>query len=132
MDPGGRTSEAAPAYLAAGAEPFAFAALWEEWHPPEGKATRSTTTVTTTPNESIAPVHNRMPVILTTERGACWLDHTADPLELLALLVPYEGERVMAPASPLVNSPAIEGPLLALPPSVSANSGAANENSEHS
>ena len=48
-------------------EPFAFAGLWETWQPPEGDLVRSCTIITTTPNDLMAPIHDRMPVILREE-----------------------------------------------------------------
>ena len=47
-------------------EPFAFAGLWECWEGQEGKAKaiESCTILTTEPNDLLAPIHNRMPVIL--------------------------------------------------------------------
>ena len=45
-------------------EPFAFAGLWETWKDPEGTVIPSCTIITTTPNDLLRPIHNRMPVIL--------------------------------------------------------------------
>ena len=44
-------------------QPFAFAGLWERWNSPEGPV-ESCTIITTEANEQLAPIHNRMPVIL--------------------------------------------------------------------
>ena len=61
-------------------EPFALAELWETWKSPDGKLVRSCRIVTTKPNEFMAPIHNRMPVILSAETEALWLDPiTEDP-----------------------------------------------------
>ena len=71
-------------------EPFAFAGLWETWRPPDGEPIHSCTIITTTPNSLMEPIHNRMPVILSREAEALWLDRTVDdPQKLLPLLVPY-------------------------------------------
>jgi putative SOS response-associated peptidase YedK len=52
-------------------EPFAFAGLWDVWRKLDGKKVESFTIITTEPNELVRPVHNRMPVILSTgRRGA--------------------------------------------------------------
>ena len=98
-------------------EPFAFAGLWAEWTPPEGEPLRTCTIVTCEPNELMARYHHRMPVILSPEAEARWLDpRVEDPAVLLPLLVPYPADVMTAyPVSPLVNSPANEGPQLALP-----------------
>ena len=42
-------------------EPFAFAGLWEEWRNPDGIPIQSCTIITTTPNELLAPIHDRIP-----------------------------------------------------------------------
>ena len=47
---------------------FAFAGLWDRWRGPDGHAVETCTILTTTPNELLADVHDRMPVILAPER----------------------------------------------------------------
>lgn len=91
--------------------PLAMAGLWEEWASPDGSL-RTFTIITTSPNEIVAPIHNRMPVVLEPRNVDEWLDHTHfDPGRLRALLAPaaakdMEGYRV----STLVNSPANDLP----------------------
>jgi putative SOS response-associated peptidase YedK len=89
-------------------EPFAFAGLWDEWHSPDGSAIRSCTIVTTTPNALMAPIHNRMPVILDPRDYAEWLDKAVrTPESLNHLLRAFPAELMEAhPVSMLVNSPA--------------------------
>ena len=72
--------------------PLALAGLWAGWKDPAADVVRRTfTIVTTTPNEAIAGLHDRMPVIVAEEAWARWLDPApADPGELLGLLVPSE------------------------------------------
>jgi putative SOS response-associated peptidase YedK len=85
--------------------PMAFAGLWECWHDPGTERELETfTIVTTTPNELVAPIHNRMPVILAPEDYARWLDPEQEgPTELLA---PYPVDLLTAyPVSTWVNSP---------------------------
>ena len=48
-------------------EPFAFAGLWETWRDPQGNVVPSCTIITTASNGFLAPIHNRMPVILPRE-----------------------------------------------------------------
>src|SRR5258708_26621853 len=55
-------------------EPFAFAGLWDEWHSPDGSEIRSCTIITTEPNELMAPIHDRMPVILKPAANAQCMD----------------------------------------------------------
>ena len=72
--------------------PLALAGLWAGWKDPASDVVRRTfTIVTTTPNEAIAGLHDRMPVIVAEDAWARWLDPApADPGELLGLLVPSE------------------------------------------
>lgn len=93
-------------------EPFAFAGLWERWQSPEGSEVLSTTIITTGPNELMASIHNRMPVILPRAAYARWLDPTPQaPADLQDLLVPYPAAEMEAyPVSTMVNNPANERP----------------------
>ena len=54
--------------------PLAFAGLWETWKSPDGERIKSFTILTTKANELIQPIHDRMPVILSGETQALWLD----------------------------------------------------------
>jgi len=95
--------------------PFAFAGLWEHWQPAdgrrpepvEGSEVRSAAIITTGPNELMASIHNRMPVILRPNTYSQWLDPAPQsPDRLNNLLVPYPaGEMEAYPVSMLVNSP---------------------------
>jgi len=84
--------------------PFAFAGLYESWRPPSGEPIRTCTIVTTAPNALIAPIHDRMPVILPRSAEAPWLDPAVrDPAALQPLLRPYPPEgMVMEPRFPFV------------------------------
>ena len=98
-----------------GGEPFAFAGLWDAWkNPADGQWIHSCTIVTTTPNELIAPIHDRMPVILSSEAERMWLDATVlDQKTLLSLLTPFPaGSMEVRPVSTLVNSVKNDGPEL--------------------
>ncbi len=88
-------------------EPFGFAGLWETWTPPEGKEIRTCTIITTEANELLKPIHDRMPVILTRQAEAIWLDPTIqDPAQLLPLLTPYPAHEMTAYAvSTKLNNP---------------------------
>ena len=87
--------------------PFAFAGLWEHWEPADGSEVRSAAIITTEPNELMASIHNRMPVILQPDTFSQWLDSAPQsPNRLQNLLVPYPaGEMEAFPVSTLVNSP---------------------------
>src|SRR4028119_1747843 len=56
-------------------EVFGFAGLWEEWlDKATGELLETCTIITTTANEVLKPVHERMPVILKSESYDQWLD----------------------------------------------------------
>ena len=55
-------------------EPFAFAGLWDSWQAPGGSTLETCTILTTTPNQLLADVHDRMPVILPAASYDLWLD----------------------------------------------------------
>jgi len=90
--------------------PFAFAGLWEGWQ--NGSEIRSATIITTDANDVVAPIHNRMPVILHPEDYELWLDPDFDEKEpLTTLLKPYPAEAMEAyPVSRRVNSPSNNEP----------------------
>lgn len=94
-------------------EPFAFAGLWETWKQPDGELLRTFTIITTSPNELVAPIHNRMPAILLAEHEAVWLDNAAHQEAWLDALRPYPADLMTAyPVSRLVNSPANDDPSI--------------------
>ena len=54
-------------------EEFCLAGLWEAWNSPEG-ILETFTIITTSPNELVRSVHDRMPVILSQDEGEAWLE----------------------------------------------------------
>jgi putative SOS response-associated peptidase YedK len=63
---------------------MALAGLWEGWRDAAGEVLRTFTIMTTAANATMAPIHNRMPVILEEEDWRTWLGEVPrDPLELL-------------------------------------------------
>ncbi|MCI1857055.1 MAG: SOS response-associated peptidase [Sporolactobacillus sp.] len=99
-------------------EPFALAGLWEAWiSPKDGKKRYTCTIITTDANELMAPVHDRMPVILNREDEAKWLNPANhDANALLTLLKPYPSAQMTAYAvSPAVNSVKNDSPSLIKP-----------------
>jgi len=92
---------------------FAFAGLWERWLPRDGgEPIDSCTIITTTPNELLRELHDRMPVILPTAAFDDWLrsEPPAAP-RLDELLAPHPAAQMEAFAvSRRVNSPAYDGP----------------------
>ncbi len=107
-----------PFYMtAADGAPIALAGLRATWHDPSGELepVRSCTIVTTTPNDLMMSIHNRMPVILSPETWQLWLDPSTNPTELQALLQPFAGDLIAKPVSTLVNNPANDGQELIRP-----------------
>src|SRR5690242_1121549 len=71
-------------------QPFAFAGLWETWKDHEtGEMIRSFTIITTTPNDLVEPIHNRMPAILLPELENEWINNDAGTDVWRDLLKPY-------------------------------------------
>ena len=95
-------------------QPFAFAGLWDSWQGQDGKPVRTCTIVTTTPNDLVTSIHDRMPAILLPAARDTWLDTSIqDDQALLPLLAPYPADRMTArQVSRQVNSPRVEGPEL--------------------
>jgi putative SOS response-associated peptidase YedK len=92
-------------------EPFALAGLWERWSDAKGAEVESCTIITTTANELVPPIHDRMPVILAPEDYATWLDPQTPADELQALLRPYPAEAMVAVlVGSYVSNPRNEGP----------------------
>lgn len=110
-----------------GGEPFAFAGICtrKEWDDEdrgvEDGWLYSCTIVTTTPNEVVAKVHDRMPAILpSAEAEAAWLRPDLEAEDAIAMCAPLPAARMEgAPANPKLNKvgKGSEGPELLLAPS---------------
>jgi putative SOS response-associated peptidase YedK len=96
-------------------EPFAFAGLWAKAMRADGSWVHSCAIVTCAPGEVVAPIHDRMPVILEPEAEAGWLDPGTRVGELLDLLVPTE-DLTVTEVSDTVNDVRQDGPALIEPP----------------
>lgn len=83
---------------------FSFAGLYDIWKDTEDKEIASFTIITTGPNGLVAPIHNRMPVILERESEEKWLEEPADMSKLISLLKPFPENKMEAyPVSRAVN-----------------------------
>ena len=93
-------------------EPFAFAGIWETWKDLQGNVIPSCTIITTAANDFLAPIHNRMPVILPRESEELWLDPVTDDAAVLTgILTPYSHDGMDAyEVSTLVNYARNDGP----------------------
>jgi len=96
-------------------DPFAMAGIWEKWVSSDGEIIHSFSIITTEPNELMAPIHDRMPVILLPENEKKWLDEPNEEV-LKGLLKPYPSDLMKAFAiSKLVNSPKNDTPEIIKP-----------------
>lgn len=98
-------------------KPFAFAGLWDAWNSPDGSLIKSCTIITTEPNDLVALVHNRMPVILHPRDYDKWLDPSPQtPENVKPLLQPFPAEAMSAyPVSTRVNKADHDAPELVVP-----------------
>ena len=96
---------------------FGFAGLYTVWTSPVGDATCTCTIITTTANQLIRPIHERMPVIIPKDKEDLYLDPTIHDAEaLLALLKPYPAEEMeLWEVSPRMNRPGYDSPENILP-----------------
>ena len=92
--------------------PFCFAGLWDAWKQPDGGVLRSYTIVTTEPNDTLRPVHDRMPAMLSDEGAMEWLGFDgAEWRDALKLLKPYPAlEMEGYDVSTWVNNPRNDSP----------------------
>ncbi len=72
-------------------ELFAFAGLWDGWKGPSGNWVKTCSVLTTTPNSVTSAVHDRMPVILDSNRYDLWLDPGMQNVAAISeLLKPFD------------------------------------------
>jgi putative SOS response-associated peptidase YedK len=95
--------------------PFAFAGLWARAKRGDGESVHSCTIVTCPPGELVAPIHDRMPVILDREGEVAWLDPNRPADELMGLLASTD-ELAVKEVSETVNDVHQDGPELIEPP----------------
>jgi putative SOS response-associated peptidase YedK len=102
--------------------PFAFAGLWESWTGPNGEELETAAIVTTTANRTLAPIHDRMPVIVPPDAFDLWLDcANVDPITASALIAPAPENLLEAyPVTTEVNRTANDNAKLVEPATVSA------------
>lgn len=92
---------------------MAFAGFWERWHSRDGRDKLDPCTIIVTDaNELLAPIHDRMPVILDPGDFDRWLDPGAAS-DGRTLLRPFPADHLEAyPVSTLINSPRNDDPRL--------------------
>lgn len=92
--------------------PFAFAGLWDRWKG-GGQVIESCAVLTTEANETVRPIHDRMPVMLDIGRFARWLE--GSPVEAADLIEPYRGALSVFPVSRRINDPTHDDAALIVP-----------------
>jgi putative SOS response-associated peptidase YedK len=70
-----------------GGGPIAFAGLWETWMGPNGEEVETACILTTAANRLLAPIHDRMPVVIAPEAFDLWLDCAKVDAETAAALI---------------------------------------------
>jgi putative SOS response-associated peptidase YedK len=97
--------------------PMVFAGLWETWKSAEGEVIESCTILTTASNRLVAPLHDRIPVLLSPDEYRTWLERTTtDPTSLKKMFQPYPADMMeMWPVSPEVNNVGNDGQGLVFP-----------------
>jgi putative SOS response-associated peptidase YedK len=94
---------------------FAFAGLWSAWRSPAGATVETCAIITTTANNLLKEMHDRMPVILPTEAYEQWLA-PAEASTHYKLLVPFDGSLMRRyEVSTLVNAPKNDSPACIKP-----------------
>lgn len=98
-------------------EVVAFAGLMETWSSADGSEVDTAAILTTSANAAMAPIHERMPVVIRQEDFSRWLDcKTQEPRDVADLLRPVEDDFFEAiPVSDLVNKVANMGPEVQAP-----------------
>jgi putative SOS response-associated peptidase YedK len=101
----------------AGRQPFAFGAIWSVWESKDGNSIESCAILTTSANALMAPVHDRMPVIIAADAYDEWLSpRQRDPQALEALLRPHPEAAMRAwPVTTRASNAANDGPDLIEP-----------------
>lgn len=97
--------------------PLAFAGLWETWSGPNGEEVDTAAIVTTKANWTLAPIHERMPVIVPPSAFDLWLDTAhVDDRTAEAVIAPAPDDLLEAyPVSTAVNRTANDSPMLLEP-----------------
>lgn len=87
-----------PHYIFQGSHaPLALAGLWAVWKDPQtDEWVRTCSIVTTKPNDFMAPIHDRMPAVLTRDQWEPWLDRENFDVEELSSMLHAPAEDLLA------------------------------------
>jgi putative SOS response-associated peptidase YedK len=114
----GRARHRRPHWLhAAEGELILMAGVWDMWRrAPEDEPLRTFTILTAEASEDVAPLHDRMPVLIFPEDRESWLEPSTPAERYLSLMRPAPGGTLAShPVSPEVSHADAEGPELLLP-----------------
>ena len=96
-------------------KPFAFAGLWESWLAPNKQEVHSCAIITCSPNELIARIHNRMPVLFDSRNCWAWLEDV-NLTKLKFLLTPFPADKMKThPVGRWINNPRVDSPECIFP-----------------
>jgi len=92
--------------------PLCLAGIWEAWKTPDGSQIETFAILTTSANKLVAPLHDRMPVIIHPDNFPLWLSKNMhDPEQLQQLFIPFQASGMAAYKVPeLVNNPRFDSP----------------------
>lgn len=98
-------------------KPLAMAGLWEHWTAPDGSELQSATIITTEANQTMAPLHHRMPVVLDSKDYSTWLNPKLQKTTHLKPLLEPCAENLLETfeVSAYVNKAGNEGPACVAP-----------------
>ncbi len=89
---------------------FSLAGIWTERQLAAGEIKLSFAIITTPPNDTLAPIHDRMPAIIHPDDYALWLSDSQDSNTIRPLLKPWQGESLTCwQVSTYVNKRGSEG-----------------------
>jgi putative SOS response-associated peptidase YedK len=92
-------------FTATNSQPLFLAGLWETWQNPDQKTIENFLIITTEANDTVRPIHDRMPVIIDTSNSEKWLDTTNTTAEINSLLRPVAANVLQdIPVDPCVNN----------------------------
>ena len=100
-----------------GEAPMAMGGLWESWTSPEGEIVRSFCVITTSANELMQPIHERMPVIIPEHNWSAWLNPRYADVDAVAQMLRPSDTTIMEgwPVSRRMSNGREQGPELITP-----------------
>ena len=104
-----------PFFVRASEEPLlALAGLWERWRGADGQLLETCVIVTTAASAALAPVHERMPVLVPRDDQALWLDAQTSAADVITMAARAPALDVW-PVSTAVNDPRHDDETLIAP-----------------